>query len=536
MSLFYPDPPSQKESKKEDVSWEQLLGVLFAFIGIAIYLKWQKVEDWYYDHFENIYLAAYGAFAVMGGVVAWRIVKSTKELTLRARLLFAFTYPDRGILVGTTTDGLHIYLPEAIRIGHVQILGSTGRGKTESVIIPWIGRDLIAGRSLILIDGKGDPEIVERVRAIAPRKSPQPDIYVFDLGNPKQSCTTNPLAHGSPQQITDRLFTAFDFKDLYYKSVQYDLCSAVIGLMMAELPETEMMTEVTFESLYGCLTDEPRLTALIASKPTHPSVAKLTEHLGFSREVQEKRLSGLLSQLAPFAIGEVAPLVNGKRHDNTPNMTVSEILLSKNGKQKLFLILIPTLKYQQLGHQLGKLLMQELGWVVGERASQMGKKAPFSPVYLDEFSAFVYEGFANILNKARSSKIPFHLSHQSLADLSKVSPDFAQMIATNTNVKCLLGLNDPESADFMARHMGTKTQEKLTEQAEKTGFLEPKRKTGAMSVRDVEAYKVHPNDLKSFVAGRGVIHFPSAGGNVTEEIQFARIEVEDFTNQGGMNG
>ena len=110
------------------------------------------------------------------------------------------------------------------------------------------------------------------------------------------------------------------------------------------------------------------------------------------------------------------------------------------------------------------------------------------------------------------------------------------MIITNTNVKCILGLNDPDSADFMARHMGTKTQEKLTEQAEKSAFFTPRKKTGSMSVRDVEAYKIHPNDLKSFVAGRGVIHFPSKNGNVTEEIQFARIDLEDLTKEGGSNG
>lgn len=536
MSIFYPDPPAQTQTKKEDVTWGQVVAVIAAVLGFGIYLKWPRFEGWYFNHYEQIYFGVYLLVAAIAAGIAWQIANHTKELAIRGRLLFAFVNPRQGILVGVTTDGVRLWLPDYIRTGHVQILGSTGRGKTESVIIPWMGRDLLAGRNVILIDGKGDPEIVERVRAVAVKKSIQPEVLVFDLGNPSRSCSTNPLAHGSAQQITDRIFTAFEFDDSYYKAVQYDVCSAVISLMLSKgTEEAAEPVTVTFERLYGCLTSEVTLSELIASRPNHPTEKKLTEYLNLSKEVREQRLSGLLSQLAPFAVGEVAPLVNGKK-DKTPCATVSEILLPESDRQKIFLILLPTLKYQQLGHQLGKLLMQELGWAVGERACRVGKNAPFTPVYLDEFSAFVYPGFTNILNKARSSQVPFHLSHQSLGDLEMVSPEFAQIITTNSNVKCILGLNDPESADFMARHMGTRTQEKLTEQAEKKGFFDPKKKTGAMSIREVESYKIHPNDLKCYVNGRGVIHFPSADGSITEEIQFERLSLEDFTKGESANG
>ncbi len=40
---------------------------------------------------------------------------------------------------------------------------------------------------------------------------------------------------------------------------------------------------------------------------------------------------------------------------------------------------------------------------------------------------------------------------------------------------------------------------------------------------DVEAYKIHPNDLKNFINGRGVLHMPGPKGNVSEVLQFSRF-------------
>jgi hypothetical protein len=93
-------------------------------------------------------------------------------------------------------------------------------------------------------------------------------------------------------------------------------------------------------------------------------------------------------------------------------------------------------------------------------------------------------------------------------------------VTTNTNVKCILGLNDPETADWFARHLGTETSEKNTERAQNRGLLSGARRTGELSIREVETYKVHPNNLKNYTAGQGVLHLPSPNGNITEEVNF----------------
>ena len=541
MSIFYNDPPAP-EKKKEDVPIEFALMAGALAIGAVAYAKWHLIMRFYFRNFETIWLSAYGAIALIAAVIIGVIVKRTKALTDRENLLGEVSDSFGSIFVGTTHDGENLYLSEKDRCGHPQIMGSTGRGKTVSVVESWACRDILALRNVILMDGKGDPGILKNIRRAAKKSIRRPDVFVFDLGNPKESCATNPLEFGSAQQITDRIFTAFSFEDPYYRAVQYDVTGNIIELIK-EIPGNTSEGEkpkagvVTFRRIYECLTDDMALSQAIAESHNEVLRTKLTRFLATPKGLREEKFSGLTSQLAPFAVGEVAPLVNGPSEERPNAVSVSRILLpsrheEENRYQYVFVVLIPTLKYQQIGHQLGKLILQEIGWAVGERASTKGELATFTPLFLDEFSAFVYEGFANILNKARSSRVALHLSHQSQADLSLVSREFAQVITTNTNVKCILGLNDPESADFMARHMGTETEEKTTEQAREWGLFPKREKTGAMSVREVEAYKIHPNLLKNYTNGRGVLHLPTRLGNVTEEIQFARLSREELNEKG----
>jgi len=117
------------------------------------------------------------------------------------------------IYVGRTKTREHVALLDSARVGHVQIVGATGRGKTESVILPWLIQDIIQGKTTIFIDGKGDPEIVRRVKvACKATDVADGDLAVIDLGNLEASSVTNPLLFGSPQQITDRIFSSFIFE------------------------------------------------------------------------------------------------------------------------------------------------------------------------------------------------------------------------------------------------------------------------------------------------------------------------------------
>jgi type IV secretory pathway TraG/TraD family ATPase VirD4 len=524
--MFYSQNEKSSTSKQKlEVSVAEGIAIV-ALVGVAVfYTKQAQIRAFYFENFEEIWGLVSLVVATLVGLAIWQITKRTKELTKRMRQLTAFSHARNGILVGQTTDGMTLYIPESARTGHVQIVGATGRGKTESVILPWICRDLKQSRSVILIDGKGDPSLVDEVRRYLSEIGKQAQVQYFDLGNESRSWVTNPLAQGTPQQITDRIFASFDFEDPFYRAVQFDIAGAVIALIQEV--ESDF---VTFTTLHEFLTNDAVLSEAVGKSKDMRLVAKLTRFLSERRSDRDQKLAGLVSQIAPFAVGEVAHLVNGPRSDEEQEryLSISDIVARSEGDEPKFVaILIPTLKYQAIGHQLGRLLLQELGWAVGVRSSNPESSKTLLPVFLDEFSAFVYPGFENILNKARSSRVPLHLSHQSHADLERISPAFAKSVHTNTNVKCLLGLNDPETADFFAKHLGTFTTEKETERAKETGWFKNRERTGDISIRQVEEYRIHPNRLKNYTCGWGVLHLPTREGSLTEEIQFARLNPKD---------
>jgi hypothetical protein len=509
----------QKNGNSSEMSDHQF-GIVILLVACAFIWKITPfVIAWYHRNFYKIWCVAILAAFAFSYFIYLRIQKKfAPQIEKRARLQ-TLKPSEHSVLAAMNDNDKIFHVPFEARTGHVQIIGSTGRGKTESVVLPWAYRDVVAGRSALVIDGKGGDEIVSALKEASEISSERAEFYLFNLTDLEKSCTINPLASGSSQQITDRIFSAFDFDESYYRAVQYEIC----GMMVSLLHNAGI--EVTYEGLYIALTDDMVFRDLI-SKCQEERLNKFGRtYLAESPQDRKKKLAGLISQLGPFAIGEISSIVNGRKHgrkhlDFASLISETPQARQTKGAQGQFaaVILLPTLSYQNLAHQLGKMILQDLGFAVSKRVN------PYpTSVFLDEFASFVYPGFTNILNKARSSGVALHLSHQALSDLSSVSEDFAKTVNTNTNVKCILGVNDPETAEFFASHFGTTTAEKVTEQADNSGFFGRTKRTGMKSIREVEVFKIHPNRLKNFTRGRGVLHLPSAFGNITEEVQFLRL-------------
>ena len=442
-------------------------------------------------------------------------LSTTRPTAASTHRLPSAPMPRGEIKIGTRLkDGHPVYLTDEKRTTHVQVLGATGRGKTESVILPWMVQDFaVKGSPVVLIDGKGDPELVRRFREYAETPQNRDDIYVFDLMS-KDSCAINPLKWGTPLQITDRIMSSFEFQDPYYKAVQSEGLLTIVTLI------AKSRHGVTFKLIDRALRDMEFLTELNDDLSDTEFKLKVRAILNLKDSERMSQFSGLLSQISPFVNGEIAELVNGPLAGKR-ELSLSSVLSDQPWDPEAALILIPTLMYPEAGRVLGRMLLQEVAYSVG-RLCVTGKANKFASVFLDEFSSYAYPGFEQILNKARSARVALHLSHQSTGDLESVSPEFAKIVNTNTNIKCLLGLNDPDTADFFARHMGTETSTKFTERVEeKESFFGSKdERTGSKSMRETEAYKIHPNRLKNLNAGEGIIHVPGKPDAVTEEIQF----------------
>lgn len=525
--MFFYNNNNQKNNKQPSDDYQAQF-LLFCAVMIILYMNKDRILFWFYQN--RYYIAFFTVLLVTGIYQYWiyRWRKNNPEKYQRKLNIESMKYrhlqnengdfirnPERIFIGKTFQDRKGLSITNKQRTGHVQIVGATGRGKTESVILPWFLQDALNGHNAILIDGKGDLELSHRLKeALNSHKDFNGRIITFDLDHQYSDCVINPLEGGNFLEISERIIASLEFESTYYKNVQQQSLLMILQLMEAT------QEPITFSRIYEYLIDGTIFSELVRkAKLDHGSLrTEIQRFESLSIKDKEDRLSGLISQLRPLATGDLAKTINGKKSDSN-YLSLNEIINSTSDIQRCLVVGLNTMRFQVSAKIVGQIILQGLSWSTARRK----QGASFTPIYLDEFSAFVYSGFEQFLNKSRSYNIALHLSHQSLGDLEQINPHFFKIVNVNTNMKCFLGLNDPDTADYFAKHIGTKKTTKHTERG-RSGFFGNIDRTGEMSLRDVEEYKISPNRLRNYTQGQGVISLLTTEGKpFSEEVQFCKM-------------
>lgn len=412
---------------------------------------------------------------------------------------------DGEIYLGSTNDGDEIHLTTEMRTRHTQLIGTTSSGKSESVILPWAIQDIQNGAGIVIVDGKADKSFLDKIYAHTVAAGRACDFRLFSLSNPDQSCSFNPLAMGSVQEVTERVFSSFQIENEYFESVQFRVFRDVIAV----IKERDVVP--TFSHIQFLLTNQEALAKWIEGSRNFTLKESLTTFNNLPARDRDEKVSGLVAKLSHFSADEVSSLFNAR----LPHLDLEQALRHK----WICYFQVPTMYYQFLSAATGKLVLQCLQNAVAKRHNQGSNSVSFTSVFLDDFQDYIYEGFEGLLNKSRSAKIGMVFSHQALGDLDKVSPAFRNIVTTNTNIKIVMRNNDPETAEFFASSFGTKSSSKETERVSRGLF--GASKTGELSVRAVEEFLYHPNIIKVELAtGEAIVSLPHFEGVETHRLRF----------------
>ena len=382
-------------------------------------------------------------------------------------------------------------------------------GKTESVVLPWAVNDVQRGASVIIVDGKGDRDLLERFYSHVVAANRAKDFQLISIGQPERSHTFNPLLGGDAHTIAERLFSCLKFETGYYKDLQFQILGSVLELIARD------EAPVTFIRIMEALSLPENLRRKIENVGYQPALIPLLNYLGKDDEKWHEKVSGLVSQLSTFTVGTMAERLNA------PQSEVNlQSLIDKPG---ILYCQLPTMHSPILAPAVGRMILQILQQAISTRHQRSGEGAGnhFVSVILDDFQDFVFPEFGSILNKARSANVGVVFSHQSLGDLDKVSKEFRNIVTTNTNLKVIMRTNDPDTCEHFARTFGTRTTKKVTH-SQSAGMLGPTL-TGDGSMRQTEEYRVHPNVIKQLALGQGVVTLPHAKGVEVRTIQFQRL-------------
>lgn len=414
------------------------------------------------------------------------------------------------VYCGVTDKKEDVWVKPNQRTMHTQVIGTTNAGKTESIILPWAIQDIHSGKGLLLIDGKADNSLIDKLWAYTKLAGRDNDFRLFSLSRQDQSFQFNPLLGGTAEEITERVFNAFDFENPYYRSLQYEVMSQVMRIFEAS------KTIPTFQRLHQAISRPKVMEDMLEAVEDLEVKRWYHRYSSMTNKEREERTSGLLSAIGHFSFGENAKLFNPV----DCSITIDDALK----KNLIVYFQLPVLLSPFLGKATGKLVLQSLQAAVANRHRLgSGKEKRFFSVFLDDFSEYLYEGFVSILNKSRSANVGIVFAHQALGDITVLGEPVANSILTNTNLKVFMRGNDPDSSEYFSKVIGTLKATKTTERQKKS--ILGVSKSGDMSARDVEEFSIHPNIFKKELGvGEAIMIIPHERGVKSIKIKFNKTD------------
>jgi len=497
-----------KDKTQNEVPYVLLiLAMIFVGFKVAL-LLFAIFLDTYKRH---PYLTALAILAI-AGVLLYFIAKRTKNIYLATQAEKQITNGkgEDSVFAGFA-DKKKIYINQSFRRMHAQVVGTTNAGKTESVIIPWAIDDIEKGRGLVIIDGKADRQLLDKLYSYAVRTGRASDFRTLSLSDHTISATYNPLIGPSVDQITEKIINSFQIENEYYRATQFDILRSVLEIFREanEIPN--------FIKLRQAITD-PRELQLLAQRIKSPLLLSwATDFINMNKEKRKEQVSGLVSNLGFFTTNEVAQLFN----TSNPMMSISEAM----NKNQILFFQLPVLKSPILGKAIAKMVLQDVQGAVSERHASSISDHPFFSIYLDDFTEYLTPQFVSLLNKSRSANVGVVFSHQAIGDLEKLGPEVKNQILTNSNLKIFMRTNEPDSAEYFAKTVGTREAQKITLRQKE--FLFGSKITREGSVRSVEEFVYHPNVFKHQLGlGDAVVILPHRNGSKTVKLHFIpRLDV-----------
>ena len=408
-----------------------------------------------------------------------------------------------------------VYLSPRQRTTHRHVIGKTGSGKTSSVLWPSVLQDVLDGKGVLVISGKGSDEELRTMKAIAAIAKRTAELRVFSLpawNAPQLFTHAYNMLHvrprtaqdpgGDPVAMAQRVFSVLPMDaNEFFKTQAEVMFTNLCRLLHGIVDETGNGLAFVVRDISVCLKAignagswKRALDHCLDNSLDREAAEEVRAQVRqLDREVL-RTLSGLVGALEKYQ----SPIVNAY----APDIVFEEALQSNS----LVYVQLPANLFRIQAPALGKLILMDvqqegsLRQVFRTERNQM----PFA-VTVDEFYNFADISIVDSLNKLRDAHIEYTIAHQSLADLELVSREFATAVWDNTSTKDILHQDNPELCERIAKSLGTRKVSELTVRR-RQGPLLTSLATGEASSRMVESYRLHPNSIKCLArSGQGYL-------------------------------
>lgn len=438
----------------------------------------------------------------------------------------AATVSDLQVPIGVDEAARPVTLDATALRTHGVVIGPTGVGKTqalERVLYGFTGAP--AARELhlpaVVIDMKADPGLAATLAAIATQTGRRFHHVTADA----TGTSYNPLAGLTADEMSDALYETLFAADknvnLHYATLSRRLlqqaCRVCVDLADARVAR---VGGGTWTIGLADVADLLNLDTLRSVNPyLSPSVAtSLTRYLA---DLDASKYEGDVGDVRD-RVAVIVDTAAGRALDATGFQLEQAIRAGD-----IVCFSLDAAGAPQTARTIGTLAVQDLCATFGRLARDGWGKTHMCLTILDEFSALETPRVADLYARARSAGGAVLLATQDLdADLEAVSPQFAASVRTNANVWLVLRQTRGEAADAIARDIGSRLAWKETVQVEDDwdalGGMHAA--SGVGSLREVDEFILHPNDIKSLPQGGAYLVVKVPSGTINAATADTRIE------------
>lgn len=368
---------------------------------------------------------------------------------------------------------------------HLFAIGTTGSGKTAN-ILRYVENAIKNGQPTIIVDGKGgtkEHDLATVSQELA-KKYERP-VYLINQSDTSNTSLYNPFSDLSATEVKDMIVSMSEWESDHYKNLASRYWQIMLSVMIDNdiTPTFENIILFSEREKFLELLDEIKTRGQIDDEQYRKAVNIANSEAGKQAEIS-------ISRSAVVYEGDGAKLFGGRWGFN---------MRSAFEANAVVIVLLNEFSYGDFARSTGQLVLEDIKSLISRLLKgEYAEKETL--LVLEELGVYVNDGIEGLLNRSRSAGVKTIVSMQTTADVDKVNPDLTRQIIGNCNDFMIMRVTDQDSAETMAKLIGTEKG------IQKTSRTSEGINTGESSNKLVDQFKVSPNEIKNFPSLFGIYY------------------------------
>lgn len=368
---------------------------------------------------------------------------------------------------------------------HLFAIGTTGSGKTAN-ILRYVENSIKNGQPTIIVDGKGgtkEHDLATVTQKLAKKYGRK--VYLVNQSNLSKTDPYNPFSDLSATEVKDMLVSMSVWESDHYKNLASRYWQIMLSIMIEHNIRTTFESIILFSQPENFLQvlDELKKSGQIKDEQYRKAVNIANSEAGKQAEIS-------ISRSAVVYEGDGSKLFADHLGFN---------MRSAFKENAVIIVLLNEFSYGDFARSTGQLVLEDIKSLIS-RLLRGEYEEQETLLVLEELGVYVNNGIEGLLNRSRSAGVKTIVSMQTTADVDKENPDLTRQIIGNCNDFMIMRVTDQDSAETMAKLIGTEKG------IQKTSRTTEGISTGESSNKLVDQFRVSPNEVKNFPSLFGIYY------------------------------